>query len=98
MQGARRANIPAIFNRLGWAKPSGDHRATPQDGMHRFPNANVFVGRDTSTLSGAYLPEAQRARPADRHCDSGKKAAKPSCPTAPTARNPRPVSAMPHER
>jgi hypothetical protein len=38
MQGARRTNIPAIFNR----------RATPQDGMHRFPNADVFVGRDTS--------------------------------------------------
>jgi outer membrane protein len=52
MQGARRANIPTIFNRLGWAKPSGDHRAIPpeagQDGMHRFPNADVFLGRDTS--------------------------------------------------
>jgi hypothetical protein len=38
MQSARRAHIHwSIFNR----------RATPQDGMHRFPNADVFVGQDT---------------------------------------------------
>jgi signal peptidase I len=38
MQGARRAHIHwPIFNR----------RATPQDGMHRFPNADVFLGQDT---------------------------------------------------
>jgi hypothetical protein len=42
MQGARRANIPATGNRLGWAKPSGDHRATPRAG-HRLPNADVFA-------------------------------------------------------
>jgi hypothetical protein len=39
VQGARRAHIHwPIFNR----------RATPQSGMHRFPNADVFVGQDTS--------------------------------------------------
>jgi hypothetical protein len=43
MQGARRANIPAIFNR----------RATPQNRMHRFPNADVFVGRDTRPRENA---------------------------------------------
>jgi V/A-type H+-transporting ATPase subunit I len=38
MQGARRAHIHwPIFNR----------RATRQDGMHRLPNADVFLGRDT---------------------------------------------------
>jgi V/A-type H+-transporting ATPase subunit I len=38
MQGARRAHIRwPIFNR----------RATPQDGMHRFPNADVLPGRGT---------------------------------------------------
>jgi hypothetical protein len=72
MQGARRANIPAIFNRLGWAKlswlrfadpgRSGDHRATPQDGMHRFPNADVFVGRDTRGLQRLEMRLSQRFR------------------------------------
>jgi hypothetical protein len=38
MQGARRANIPAIFNR----------RVPPRAG-HRFPNADVCLERDTST-------------------------------------------------
>jgi hypothetical protein len=47
MQGARRANIPTIFNR----------RATPQDGMHRFPNADVFVGRDTRLEVGRAVDE-----------------------------------------
>jgi hypothetical protein len=38
MQGARRAQIHwPIFNR----------RATQQDGMHRFPNADVFLEQDT---------------------------------------------------
>jgi hypothetical protein len=38
VQGARRAHIHwPIFNR----------RARPQDGMHRFPNADVFLGQDT---------------------------------------------------
>ncbi len=38
MRGARRAHIHwPIFNR----------RATPQDEMHRFPNADVFPGQDT---------------------------------------------------
>jgi hypothetical protein len=44
MQGARRAHIHwPIFNR----------RATPQDGMHRFPNADVFLGQDTSERNEA---------------------------------------------
>jgi small GTP-binding protein len=48
MQGARRAHIHwPIFNRLGGAKLGEDHRATPQDGMHRHPNAEVFLGQDT---------------------------------------------------
>jgi pyruvate kinase len=40
MQGARRAHVHwPIFNR----------RATPQDGMDRFPNADVFLEQDTSS-------------------------------------------------
>jgi hypothetical protein len=52
MQGARRAHIHwSIFNR----------RATPQDGMHRFPNADVFVGQDTSPhLSPAFVAKRRR--------------------------------------
>jgi hypothetical protein len=39
MQGARKAHIHwPIFNR----------RAAPQDGMDRFPDADVFLGQDTS--------------------------------------------------
>jgi hypothetical protein len=32
-----------IFNRLGWAKPSGDLRAIPPEAGDRFPNADVFA-------------------------------------------------------
>jgi hypothetical protein len=38
MQGARRAHIH-------W--PICNRRATPQDAMHRFSNADVFLGQDT---------------------------------------------------
>jgi hypothetical protein len=51
MQGARRAHIHwPIFNR----------RATPQDGTHWLPNADLFVGQDTMSGSGStvygYVP------------------------------------------
>ncbi len=49
MQGARRAHIHCpIFSRLGGAKLGEDHRVPPEAG-HRFPNAALFLGQDTST-------------------------------------------------
>jgi hypothetical protein len=52
MQGARRAHIHwSIFNR----------RATPQDGMHRFPNADVFLGQDTIDLCSESEPPSSHS-------------------------------------
>jgi hypothetical protein len=58
MQGARTANIPAIFNR----------RATPQDGMHRFPNADVFVGRTLATETRDERAKQGSQRSSSRRC------------------------------
>ncbi len=63
MQGARRAHIHwPIFNR----------RATPQDGMHRFPNADVFLGQDTSPDSYAETDRGSTPVP-DRPRSSRKR-------------------------
>jgi hypothetical protein len=38
---------PARREEGAYPLPIFNRRATPQDGMHRFPNADVFLGRDT---------------------------------------------------
>jgi hypothetical protein len=46
---------PARREEGAYPLPIFNRRATPQDGMHRFPNADVFLGRDTSGKTGAPL-------------------------------------------
>jgi hypothetical protein len=63
MQGARRA-------RLRW--PIFNRRATPQDGMDRFPNADVFLGQDTSGKQTQSCPSMQSPTRQSRYGDGAQ--------------------------